>query len=234
MSSMRLINPFLFVLLIMIGGCKSTSVVPGTEHKGEVDKYGCTLPPADVLQKTGIDIKLAASSIGKIATGDFSIKIDPQIVQLTSQAVSNESVRSYLRCLARERDHYSPAQQGYFELLSGFLDSKPSSDQFLLWQSKNPFPSGGKTSNGASINFPVEVSINTAIKSLAKTEGFAVEFKQCSEDKLKLKIQNGEMSAAGVKELIEKLPLYITDKSKVIKYNVTKLEGKGIYEISCN
>ncbi len=104
------------------------------------DQYGCSAPPPDVLKTVGIDAKFAQSTFGKVVTGDINISLDPEVVTLASQAMTDERIRSYLRCLAIKRDGFTPEQQTYLEEMYGFLGIKPSPDRFIEWKKLHPFP----------------------------------------------------------------------------------------------
>lgn len=49
-------------------------------------------------------------------------------------------MRDYLRCLAIKRDKFTPEQAAYMDRFNAFVGTKPSADQFIQWQQKNPFP----------------------------------------------------------------------------------------------
>ena len=107
----------------------------------KIDSYGCPQPPTYVFTKAGIDLHFAQSTFGKIVTGDINIKSNPQIISLASKAVTDERIRDYLRCLAIQRDGYTKTQAVYFQNLSAFMATEPTSQEFLNWQKINSFPS---------------------------------------------------------------------------------------------
>lgn len=123
--------------LILSPGC-STSPKP-VIFPSSYD-FGCNQPPPDVFTKVGIDVHFAKSTFGKIVTGNIDVKSNPQIVTLASKAVTDDRIRSYLRCLAIKRDGYTLEQAAYLERLSAFMATLPSAQQFLEWQKINSFP----------------------------------------------------------------------------------------------
>lgn len=127
----------LICILLLCVGC-ATFVKP--QKSMEIDDYGCVPPPPDVFRAAGIDIQFAQSTFGKLVVGDINIKTNPQVIALASQAVIDDRIRSYLRCLAIRRDEYTHEQAAYLEALSLFMQTKPNADQFLRWQKENPFP----------------------------------------------------------------------------------------------
>jgi hypothetical protein len=115
------------------------------------EDYGCKPPPRDVFTQTGVDIQFAQSTFGKVITGDVSVKTDPKVISLVSQAASDDRLRSYLRCLAINRDKYSQAQAAYLEMAYAFAQSKPTADQWLEWRKDKSVPdhrAGGRCGYG--------------------------------------------------------------------------------------
>lgn len=111
----------------------------GTHPLGE-DKHGCTVPPPDTFTSAGIDARFAQSTFGKVVTGDVDVKINPSVVSLASNAARSAHLRDYLRCLARNRDKFSPAQTIYLDTMNAFLETKPTPEGFMQWQKENRFP----------------------------------------------------------------------------------------------
>ncbi|MCK6559175.1 hypothetical protein HUU39_18575 [candidate division KSB1 bacterium] len=133
-----------FVLLsTILQGCHPKA------KNGKVDIYGCNEPPPDVFTAAGVDLKFTQTQFWKVVTGEVILKTDPRVISLASKAMTDERIRSYLRCLAIHRDKYTPEQATYLEQMYLFMNTQPPPTpvQFKEWQNSNPFP----TSSG-SIN----------------------------------------------------------------------------------
>ena len=125
-----------FLLIAIISGCSPKAVHPEKDK----DDFGCNPPPPDVFTSSGIDIKFAELTFNKVLTGKVNIKTDPQLLTLTSKALTDDRIQSYLRCLSIKRDGYTREQAVYFDNLAAFMRTNPNSDQFIAWQNKNQFP----------------------------------------------------------------------------------------------
>jgi hypothetical protein len=125
------------VLAIIILGCEPKPVIspPPTQ-----DTFGCVAPPPSVFTQAGVDITWAKSNFGKVVIGDLSIKTDPKVITLVSQAASDFQITSYLECLARNRDHYNNDQIAYLHMFNAFVSTKPTADQLATWQKDHPYP----------------------------------------------------------------------------------------------
>ena len=123
----------ILLLILLLAGCVKP-VQPGGKQ------FECDRPPADVFTATGIDFQFAESTFGKVVTGDIKVKSNPQVIALASQATIDYRIRSYMRCLAIKRDGFTHEQAAYFDLLAGLLSTKPTTENFLKFQEKYPFP----------------------------------------------------------------------------------------------
>ena len=101
---------------------------------------GCSQPPPDVFTQVGIDATFAQSTYRQVVAGTINVNMQPKVVSLLSQAVTDTRVKDYLRCLAIKRDRYTPEQMAYLESLNSFVATKPSAEQFIQWQREHPFP----------------------------------------------------------------------------------------------
>ena len=127
------------LLILSMGvslACNLTKPVP----YGGLDDYGCNIPPESVFTTNGIDISFAQSTFEKVITGDVTFKTNPQVISLASQTVRDAELRTYLRCLALNRDKFTPEQIAYFENLSAILATDPTTKEMLSWSENNPFP----------------------------------------------------------------------------------------------
>jgi hypothetical protein len=112
----------------------------GEVDPGKVDA-GCVRPPPDVFKSVGIDVKFAQSTFKKLTLGEIDVKSDPKVLSLASQAMTDLRIQDYLKCLAIHRDKYTQEEaQYYYQLLGAFMSTRPSPDQFIEWQKKNPAP----------------------------------------------------------------------------------------------
>ncbi len=153
----------MLLLAILFVGC----VTPIKHQKLIEEDYGCKPPPPDVFTAAGIDMQFAQSTFGKVITGEINIKTNPQVIALASKAVTDDRIRSYLRCLAIHRDGYTPEQAAYFDTLSAFVRTSPTADQFLQWQKKNPFsPKEDIVTNGEIKDLSETISLRRKIKSI--------------------------------------------------------------------
>ncbi len=123
-----------------LGSCAFLSVVTTAGAAGSLDQYGCPPPPEPTTQTLGIEASLASVKILKLALGELSVKTDPNILELASKTATDAYARSYIRCLALARDHFTSEQVAYLDVLNAFLTTKPTADQFIAWQDKHPSP----------------------------------------------------------------------------------------------
>jgi hypothetical protein len=114
-----------FDLLLSFASCSPKQIT-----RDNPDKYGCIPPPASTFSSVGIDMSIAQSTVGKVVTGDIKIKSQPEVISLLSKSVSDQELRSYLRCLAINQNHYTPEQAAYLESMSLFSVTNPTPDQF--------------------------------------------------------------------------------------------------------
>ena len=115
-------------------------IIQNIDEYKDIDKYGCVQPPSSIFTSAGIDLHFAKSTFGKIVIGNIDLSSNPQVISLATKAVTNDRIKSYLRCLAIKRDGYTQQQAVYLEELSAFMSTKPTSKEFISWQKANPFP----------------------------------------------------------------------------------------------
>ena len=101
-------------------------------------------------------ILFASSTFGEVVTGDFNVDTEPSVVSLASKAVFEDRIRAYMRCLAVSEGRFTPEQAAYFDIMAAFLTTEPSPEEFLQWQSENPFPSSGSGGQPSSQRFSDE------------------------------------------------------------------------------
>jgi hypothetical protein len=70
----------------------------------------------------------------------FDVKTNPSVVSLATQAVRDARIKGHLRCLAINRDKFTPAQAIYLETMTTFVATNPTPEAFMKWQQMNPFP----------------------------------------------------------------------------------------------
>lgn len=108
---------------------------------------GCPLVPETIHKRIGIDAKLGASTFGKIATGDASLLITPDIVSAVSQAVSDSQVAEGYICAAGKRGELkTPEQFEHARHTVQFYSTKPTPEQAIKFRKEFPFPKGPNTS----------------------------------------------------------------------------------------
>lgn len=120
---------------ITYAGCSPKGIQP---QGGE--SHGCKEPPPDTFTSVGIDARFAQSTFGKVVTGDVDVKTNPSVLSLASKAVIDARIKDYLRCLAINRDRFTPAQAVYLETMNNFFATRPTPEDFMRWQERHPFP----------------------------------------------------------------------------------------------
>lgn len=130
----------LFMLLLFLSLFLQTCAYKPVTTPPVIDQYGCTVPPPDVLTSVGVDLQLAELKYEEFVAGGINVKTNPEIFTMASKAVTDDRIRSYLRCLAIKRDKYTKEQAAYVDTLSAFMLTNPSPENFISWQERNPFP----------------------------------------------------------------------------------------------
>jgi hypothetical protein len=95
--------------------------------------------------KVGLDASLASGTFGKVVTGNASLKITPEVVDLLSKESRDESMLNWIVCDMQQRSLIaSPAQAAYTRDAAHFFAAspQPTADQILQWRRENPFPAG--------------------------------------------------------------------------------------------
>jgi len=124
----------LFISMLSIMGCT------GTVEYIEITP-GCPKVPATVFKRVGVDAKLGASSFGKVVTGDASLKIDPSIVSVVSEVVTDDQITEAYICSAGKRGELkSPEQFEHARKVARFYRTKPTSEVAAKFHKENPFP----------------------------------------------------------------------------------------------
>jgi hypothetical protein len=118
--------------------CATRPAPPPTQPT--IDKWNCNVPPPTVFTSVNVtaDVSAAYSSL---ASGKIGASIDPRLISLLSQAVQDQQITSYLRCLAINRDHYTNDQALYLEVFNDFIATKPTAAEVIAFRSSTPFPS---------------------------------------------------------------------------------------------
>lgn len=102
---------------------------------------GCPLVPNAVFERTGIDAKLGASTFGKVATGDASLLVTPEIVSLVSQSVQDGQVAEAYICAAGKRGELTtPEQFEHARRVVAFYSTKPTPEQAMKFHHDFPAP----------------------------------------------------------------------------------------------
>jgi hypothetical protein len=130
---MRFAN-YWIVTVTVLCGCASSEKMP------LADKFGCQPPTPTIFKKAGIDFHFAQSTFKNVVLGDIDVKAKPEIVNLASQAATDATITEYIRCLSVQRDHYTAAQSMYLQTFLTFMQTKPTPDQFIVFQRENKFP----------------------------------------------------------------------------------------------
>lgn len=127
----------LIVLRYLLAPQQLTQAAPPTPV---ADSYGCFPPPQSVFTKLGIDVSVASAKYSSLVLGKIDVKTDPGVIDLVGKASREAAVRDYLRCLALNRDKFTPEQASYSDRFNAFIATNPSPEQFIQWQKDNPFP----------------------------------------------------------------------------------------------
>jgi|SaaInl8_200m_RNA_FD_contig_81_665631_length_4491_multi_4_in_0_out_0_5 hypothetical protein len=105
-----------------------------------IDEYGCSPPPAGALTDAGVSLEFAQSTYGEVVSGAINASEAPHIISLASQASLDDRIKKYIRCVYEKRDGYTEDQAAYFDMFSEFMETCPTTDQFLAWQEAHFFP----------------------------------------------------------------------------------------------
>lgn len=131
----------LLPLTVLLSGCPfftppAQPVPPG------IDRLGCERPSQSVaLNKHQLEV--AGLNIGKFALGKVDYRSQPELVKLITDASTDLLVVDYLVCVAKNRkdiDPNDPEQVHHIRIFLAFMQSKPTADQILEWQRRNPLP----------------------------------------------------------------------------------------------
>jgi hypothetical protein len=92
------------------------------------------------VAKTGVDIKFLETKVGAYVFGGLTVKATPEVETLASQAMIDQDIRAYLRCVQSRNTQMTLDQVAYFNKMDAFFESKPTPKEWLDWHRENPFP----------------------------------------------------------------------------------------------
>jgi len=137
----------LALILIFITNCSPKPYSLST------DNNLCPEPPPEVFAGAKIDVDIAKSAFEKLTIGGGSIKVEPKVLSIVSKAAHEEQVWSYLLCLEDLRKGYNKNQVAWHHSLRTFMQTDPSSADYIRWAEKYPFPhEGNNTASGIGNN----------------------------------------------------------------------------------
>jgi hypothetical protein len=88
-----------------------------------------------------------------------------------------------------------------------------------------------KVQDSISVNLTKEMSFRRASQFLAQLDGYNVALIGFDDAVLNAKINKGQMTAAGVRELIEGLKYRFSDASIKIEYRVVRDSSRGLFQV---
>lgn len=104
---------------------------------------GCPKPPPSVFTKVGFDANVGSSTFGKVITGNVTLKISPDVIDIMSKAARNEEIIAWIVCRDQKNGLIqTPEQLQYAKNAARFYSLSPTPEQAIIWQKENPFPSG--------------------------------------------------------------------------------------------
>jgi len=236
----------LFIFSLNFIGCHPKPIIPIIPNN---DEYGCVQPPSSIFTSAGIDLHFAESTFGKLVVGDIDIHTNPHIISLATKAVTDDRIKSYLRCLAIKRDGYTQHQAAYFEALSAFMSTKPTSNEFISWQKINPFPVNVNTIDKKNIlhssqNINKIISRNNSYYTSVIATGTAscgkLSLEDCKKHAYMLALENAAQQGAEIfmksktilinSEIVEDKVQAITT-AKIIYHEILKkgMDGESGY-----
>ncbi len=132
--------------VLSLASCSGVPTNPAVQPKSVFEK--CGDPPITSFTQTIFDGDVGLT-VTEVAKGGVRVSTKPEVIQLLSQAANDEHLRSYLRCVAMNRDGFSIEQAFYLEEMYLFASTKPKPAEFESWHEKHPFPSKGDIAGGA-------------------------------------------------------------------------------------
>jgi hypothetical protein len=140
---LSILNLLLLAELILLSACSLTQST-SEQVSPQVDRFGCTMPPAVVaLNPQGLILE--GVSIKDVAIGKIDYHSAPELKVLLEKNASNSMVAEYLVCGAIKRgevDSNKPEQIDHLRKFLHFMGTGPTPENMSQWHKENPFPSG--------------------------------------------------------------------------------------------
>ena len=101
----------------------------------------CPSIPKTVFDSWHFDGKLGTSTFGKVVTGDASLKVDQNVINIVSQSVQDDRLTSAMICDRVQRGELkTPEQIDHAWMVVKFFKTNPTPSQADTFFEKNPFP----------------------------------------------------------------------------------------------
>jgi hypothetical protein len=153
----------------LLDGCVTAVKTP----QPDAVTAACGAEPADTFTKLTVDSSLGASTFGKVVTGALSVKTTPDVITFVNKASKDATARSYLRCVAINRDKYTPLQAAYFDGVTAFLTTGPTAAEFIAWQKVNPPSAVGFAAQPAAQDHAADPATHATSERTANPEADA-------------------------------------------------------------
>jgi len=134
----------IFLLVLFAGsptfflGC-GAMIEPQVVEKSK-DEFGCSIPH-ELLTLNPAELKLTNLKLGEFALAQLDVKTNPKVFEAIEKVSSQHFVHDYLLCRSIKQGFVSNfAQQEYLRSKLQFMSTKPTADQYLLWETNNRLP----------------------------------------------------------------------------------------------